>query len=213
VVGLTDIDHNVLGRLALDTDESLIGVQAAALFSPCVAGPATPFDCRAGADVTGSPCRRYRYALTRTWDSARPSAVFVMLNPSTADAWTPDPTIRRCIGYAKHWQAGGLTVLNAFALRSPNPVALKGGQPVGPDNDRVIAAVLAAGGPGPVIVAWGSDETLVRTGRDLAVLDLLHAAGVTPRCLGLTKEGYPRHPLYLRRDADPVPYQCPGGSR
>jgi hypothetical protein len=212
VVGLTGIDPAGAGQLVLDTDESLLDTPAEALFSPCQAGHTSPVGCRAWDDVTGSPCRRYRYALTRTWDRARPPVVFVMLNPSTADAWTPDPTVRRCIGYAKRWQAGGLVVLNAFALRSPHPAALRADQPVGPDNDQVIAAALA-GQAGPVIVAWGSDETLRRTGRDRAVLDLLHAAGVTPRCLGLTKGGYPRHPLYLRVDAEPVPYQHPGGNR
>lgn len=150
----------------------------------------------AEATATFSPCRAYRYALTRRWDN-RPPAVFVMLNPSTADAFVVDPTVRRCLGFARSWGAGGLVVLNAFGLRSTNPMALyRHGDPVGPDNDTVIADVLSAAPAGPVVVAWGAHGTL--GGRDRRVADLICRLGLATMCLGMTKGGSPRHPLYVR---------------
>jgi hypothetical protein len=68
-----------------------------------------------------SPCGLYRYRLTRTWDAVRWSAAFVMLNPSTADAVDDDPTIKRCVGFAKRWGCGGIVVANLFAFRSADP--------------------------------------------------------------------------------------------
>ncbi|TMF61888.1 MAG: DUF1643 domain-containing protein, partial [Chloroflexi bacterium] len=67
--------------------------------------------------ATFSADRRYRYRLWRRWDGARPVVAFVMLNPSTADARRDDPTIRRCIGFAKSWGFGGVEVVNLFAYR------------------------------------------------------------------------------------------------
>lgn len=148
------------------------------------------------ATATFSACRTYRYALTRQWND-RPLAVFVMLNPSTADAFTEDATIRRCVGFARSWTAGGILVLNLFALRATDPKLLYGhADPVGPDNDDVIATHLAADEPvGPVIAAWGVHGVL--GGRGERVASLLRARGARPLCLGLTKDGHPRHPLYV----------------
>jgi hypothetical protein len=150
--------------------------------------------------------RVHRYALAREWDAGRPPAVFLMLNPSTADAFVMDPTVTRCRGFARTWDCGGLLVLNAFALRSTDPRGLRTHpDPVGVDNDRVISSVLAAGPIGPVIVAWGSDPTLLRSGRAGQLLALLHEHGLHPKCLGTTKDGHPRHPLYVRGDTRPAP--------
>lgn len=107
--------------------------------------PTTEQVRRATADF--SPDLSYRYRLTRTWDQClvcnRPPAVFVMLNPSTADASLDDPTIRRCVGFAKAWGCPGLTVVNLYALRSADPKALwSHPDPVGPDNNRWISEVL-----------------------------------------------------------------------
>lgn len=157
-----------------------------------------------------SPDRTYRYALTRQWNPDRPPAVFIMLNPSTADAWVLDPTVTRCRNFAAKWGCGGLVVLNAFALRATDPKVLRGHpDPVGPDNDQVIAAVLCAGQAGPVIVAWGSDETMRRSGRADQLVALLHTGGFEPQCLGKTTAGHPRHPLYVRGDTEPIPYPDP----
>jgi len=118
--------------------------------------------------------------------------VFVMLNPSTADAEQDDPTIRRCAGFARAWGFGGMTVVNLFAFRATDPARLRRARdPVGRDNDHHIAT--AARGAGMVVLAWGVHGAL--DGRDRVVAALL--ADVRPRCLGTTRGGYPRHPLYL----------------
>lgn len=160
-------------------------------------------------DATG----RYRYRLWRTWDSALPRVAFVMLNPSTADHREDDPTIRRCIGFARQWGYGSLGVVNLFAYRTPSPVALaRAVDPVGPDNDRHLRAV--CGRARDVVVAWGVHGRL--HGRDRAVVALLARRGRRDRgdrgqrapllCLGTTRGGHPRHPLYLARDTRLRPF-------
>jgi len=144
--------------------------------------------------ATFSRDRRYRYRLWRRWDRARPVVAFVMLNPSTADARRDDPTIRRCIGFARRWGYGGIEVVNLFAYRSTDPRLLRRlRDPVGRDNHRHIRRALRKAAL--VIVGWGA--WTVRSPLE----DLGRA-----RCLGLTSGGQPRHPLYLRRDVQHVPY-------
>lgn len=135
----------------------------------------------------------YRYALVREWDEALPRVCFVMLNPSVADAVTDDPTVRRCMSFARRWGMGSIEVVNLYAYRATSPRALWfASDPVGPENDRYIdvAATRAA----VVVAAWGAHGT--HGGRYAAVLCRLNA----PRCLGLTLSGQPRHPLYVRGD-------------
>lgn len=152
----------------------------------------------------------YRYALTRRW-AAGPWCAFVMLNPSTADAFDDDPTIRRCVGYAQRWGFAGLLVLNLFAVRSPDPKVMRSHpEPVGPANDVVILSALLdprasdGYGVGRVVMAWGAHGG--HQGRDLAVTRLLRGRGLTPQCLGRTTAGQPRHPLYLPATAEPVEF-------
>lgn len=156
------------------------------------------------ATATFSPNRAYRYALTRRW-AAGPLTAFLMLNPSTADAFTNDATIRRCIGFARRWGSAGLLVVNVFALRATNPdVLLEHPDPVGPDNDRVIAAALPAAAATSVVAAWGTHRRLpARIPQIRALLDQL---GLPLLCLGVTKAGYPRHPLYLPNTSPVIPY-------
>lgn len=159
------------------------------------------------ATATFSPDRAYRYALTRCWNTDRPMAAFVMLNPSTADAFKVDPTIRRCVSFACNWGAGGVLVVNLFAVRSTDPRALYSHpHPIGPDNDTVIAWHLSAMDEvvTPVIAAWGVHGAFGGRGRDVA--GLLAARGVPLSCLGTTKDGHPKHPLYLPASATPVNY-------
>ena len=139
--------------------------------------------------------RRYRYTLTRRWRSG-PRICFVMLNPSTADAERDDPTIRRCIGYARAWGFGGLTVVNLFALRSTDPARLEQvGDPVGPDNDRHLRRAFRSARL--TVAAWGAHRaTRARAGE---VGRWLHDAA----CFGVTRDGSPRHPLYLRASVRP----------
>jgi hypothetical protein len=148
------------------------------------------------ASATFSQDRAYRYALTRRWD-ARPPAVFVMLNPSTADAFRTDPTVTRCARFARRENCGGLVIVNLFALRATNPRELRRHpNPVGDGNDAYIRGHCQPGRL--VIAAWGAHGQL--QDRDQAVLAMLRHARVSPLCFGLTAWGAPRHPLYLPRD-------------
>jgi hypothetical protein len=152
-----------------------------------------------------SACGLYRYRLTRVWDATLRPACFVMLNPSTADALQDDPTIRRCVGFARAWGCGGIVVVNLFAWRATDPRELwMAADAEGPDNDRHITeAVIECH---PVIAAWGVGG---RMGfRDQDVLRLIQSAGRPwPLCLGRTKGGHPRHPLYVPADTMPVPFE------
>lgn len=151
--------------------------------------------------ATFSVCETYRYTLTRQWGAATdPRFLWVMLNPSTADADMDDPTIRRCIAFSQREGAGNLTVVNLFALRSTDPAWLaKVHDPIGPLNDAVIAA--DARNAQRIVVAWGADAMAV--GRVGIVLPLL---GPGVLCLGVTKSGAPKHPLYVKGDAPLVPW-------
>lgn len=153
--------------------------------------------------ATFSACNQYRYRLWRYW-SAEPAVLFLMLNPSTADETVNDPTVERCQRRAKAMGAGGLQVANIFALRSTDPAALyTAADPVGQDNDAAILA--AANECAQVICAWGVHGEY--QGRGDAVLAMLGGAGVTPHCLGTTKAGHPRHPLYVGYAVRPMKLQ------
>ncbi len=140
-----------------------------------------------------SQCRKYRYSLSRIWDPQFSKVLFIGLNPSTADEHHDDPTVRRCIGFARKWGFGGLILVNLFGYRSTNPAGLlKANDPVGPRNDKHILA--GAGAATRVVIAWGTKGSLFA--RDQHVLSLLPNA----HCLGVTKDGHPKHPLYLAGD-------------
>lgn len=145
-----------------------------------------------------SDCGRYRYALTRRWASG-PMALFIMLNPSTADAEVDDPTIRRCIGFAKREGCGALRVENLFAWRAtkPDEMFAQADNVIGATDTAIREAARAA--DGPIIAAWGGDRRA--EGRARVVTELLDKLGVEVLCLGATKAGAPRHPLYVRRGA------------
>ena len=153
--------------------------------------------------ATISDCQRYRYRLGRRWDAGK-VLVFVMLNPSTADAELDDRTIRRCIGFARSHGFGAIEVVNLYAYRATKPRDLKtAGYPVGPENDRHIAEVCTGGLVGAVCLAWGDNAAgLARTGE---VLALLHAIDVQPMALELSQRGIPRHPLMLHSDSRLAP--------
>lgn len=153
-----------------------------------------------------SACRAYRYTLWRSWDRAKPWLAFVMLNPSTADATTDDPTVARCGERARRLGYGGLAVVNLFALRSTDPLELyRHPDPVGPHNDSAILSV--ASEAGAVVCAWGNHGRL--HGRDGKVLELLARLGVQPMALKVSRGGHPGHPLYLPYNLTPQPYTPP----
>ena len=153
-----------------------------------------------------SPCRQYRYRLWRVWGT-RPVCLFIMLNPSTAAETTNDPTVTRCIGFAKKWGYGGCVVANLFAYRATNPKEMKSAKdPIGPENDKYI--LQCAADAGIVMYAWGLDGK--HMGRSHYVRGMLHEAGIKAYCLSVTAEGEPGHPLYLRGDLQPklLPYEA-----
>lgn len=158
---------------------------------------AVDYDERTRSGAIFDPDRIYRYVLTRQWDEREVAiAVFVMLNPSTADALHDDPTIRRCIGFAKSWRMGGLAVVNLFALRSTDPAALIGHpDPVGPENQHAIDVTLSDPAVACVVAAWGAHVTKVATSH---VPEVASATTQPVWCFGRTKAGHPRHPLYLK---------------
>jgi hypothetical protein len=157
-----------------------------------------------------SPCGRYRYTLARTWDPEKTGALFLMLNPSTADAEQDDPTIRRCTGFAKSWGCGAVTVVNLFAFRTAYPVQLMVAASVdydiiGQENDDHIRTALDAHSrPGGIIItAWGAQaDKVLFSERRTDVLKMLSTYEV--QCLGTTRCGHPRHPLYVPAKALPV---------
>lgn len=143
--------------------------------------------------ATFSPCRAYRYSLLRVWDSKLATVLFIGLNPSTADEMSDDPTVRRCIGFAKRWGFGRLILANLFAFRSTDPAALSQvSDPIGPANDNWLTQLRAAAEV--AVVAWGANGSLLE--RDASVLKMLGEV----QCLGKTRSGAPRHPLYLASD-------------
>jgi len=143
----------------------------------------------------------YRYWLLREWDRTRPRLNWVMLNPSTADAERDDPTLRRCLQFARGWGFGAVEVTNVYALRATTPRALQQVRdPVGPENDRVLRDCAAR--CDRVAVAWGNG------GRERAAA----VAVLLDRplwCLKVTRQGQPRHPLYAPARLPLRPYLLP----
>jgi hypothetical protein len=161
------------------------------------ANSALPSEFDAGA--TFSPCRRYRYLLWRSWGDGQRRCSFVGLNPSTADETHDDPTIRKCIGFAKRWGFGALDIVNLFAWRSTDPdELLLADDPVGPANDDALRAAFREASR--IVHAWGSHGRhvyeLVEHRREAAGFPQSLASAEVGN-LGRCKNGAPRHPLML----------------
>ena len=158
-----------------------------------------------------SDCKKYRYLLSRIWDDNKPWVLFIMLNPSTADAEKDDPTIRRCIGFAKDWGYGGIYVVNLFSLRATNPKELLTAQfVIGVENEEWFRKISALANL--VVCAWGNSSIVRKLQKQfdhgwkpLSWIDKnkpLH-------CLGLSNNGTPKHPLYLPKNLKPMRYEAP----
>lgn len=148
-----------------------------------------------------SSCRTYRYTLWREFGGLVGDryAMFIGLNPSTADEINDDPTIRRCIAFAKSWGYGALCMTNLFAFRATEPAdMLAAVDPVGPDNNSYLTEM--SRGAGVVVAAWGINGTHME--RDKAVRDLVPNL----HCLRTTQAGHPGHPLYLPGNLIPVQF-------
>ena len=143
---------------------------------------------------------RYRYTLWRRWNWSdrgdRGLVAFIGVNPSTADAIDPDPTVTRCVNFAKSWGYDGMVMLNLFAWRDKDPDGMKAAvDPIGPCNDGILLMVTER--VGGVVCCWGNNG--LHAGRSRAVLDLLRHREL--KCFKLTGEGEPWHPLYLAADS------------
>lgn len=160
----------------------------------------------AGAEMSSD--RVHRYRLDRVWNPSNARRLVVIgLNPSTADELVDDPTIRRCIAFAKRENCGGLVMLNLYTYRATNPSHLREAthRGAGKTNDDYILA--ACQDPNAlVLAAWGSHGSWIwlRAGN---VERMLREAGVTLYTLGLTRDGQPRHPLYVRGDTPLVEFK------
>lgn len=162
-----------------------------------------------------SDCRCYRYSLTRRFGDG-PTVAFIGLNPSTADEHADDPTIRRCVGFAKRWGYGELVMLNLYPLRSTDPRGLwadplPAGELIrgnGPGFDENLYAILRAVlGAQRVVCAWGANPGPDPERPAFITKYLQVARSWAPTvALALTKHGQPRHPLYVPGATDPIPY-------
>lgn len=149
-----------------------------------------------------SDCGTYRYQLSRIWDKNKPLVGFIMLNPSTADSLNDDPTVRRCVGFAKSWGYGGIYIVNLFAYRSSNPrdlLAIPALDAVGYLNQFYLEEVFDKADF--IVCAWGNQSILDRLMKRLNNEYKPLAKCFTSLCyLELSKNGTPKHPLYLKAD-------------
>lgn len=151
-----------------------------------------------------SPDRVYRYSLHRQWAN-EPPVVFVLLNPSTADETKNDPTIRRCMRYAKDWGYGGVIILNLYAYRATDPRVMRrflhdGGDIVGPENDTYIARLTKGQ---DVVAAWGNHADWERAS---GVEYILRVNAANLSVLKQNANSSPAHPLYLSAQLRPYPW-------
>jgi hypothetical protein len=146
-----------------------------------------------------SACGAYRYALWRSWAADQPHVLFIGLNPSVADASVDDPTLRRCMRFARQWGYGGVIMANLFAFRATSPRVLPHvPDPIGPENDRWLEQLRNS--VDVAVAAWGWMGSIhSRSARVESRLGELY-------CLGATKNGEPRHPLYVRGDSALQPW-------
>lgn len=157
-------------------------------------------------DARFSSCGAYRWMLERRWGPANNAVLFVMLNPSRANAKRTDPTVLRCIGFASRWGYTRLLVGNACSLVSTDPTALRRDpSPIGnPENDQALRWMALRSKV--VIVAWGAHLSEMRARE---VLRVIRSARREPHALRVTKRGAPYHPLYLPYSSTPEPYDLP----
>lgn len=162
--------------------------------------------------ATISDCGLYRYRLWRIWDDLLPIMVIVMQNPSTADANDDDPTIRRCVGFAKRDGFGGIVVMNVFAYRATDErELLTVADPVGPKNGDYLLEARSVSHMTRLVVAWGNRIGPRRSVFRTAYCNAANACAMQGAyCWGTTKSGDPRHPLFLPKNAPVVKWVPPG---
>jgi hypothetical protein len=151
--------------------------------------------------ATISNCKKYRYQLWHIWDESKPKVLFIMLNPSLAESEKNNPTVKRCINFAKSWGYGGLYVGNLYAYRTAYPKELKkAGYLKGEENIRHLREM---GKESELIIcAWGVFGVTKSNNTEwvFSLFEKLHY-------LALSKDEIPRHPLYLKKDLKPIPFK------
>ena len=145
-----------------------------------------------------SPCRKYRFLLERHWKREKGYALFVCLNPSTADENVDDPTVRRCIRFSERWGYGGLVVCNIFSIRSTDPKLLYQTDLLEPVKENYEYIQQYSKCASITIAAWGNHGHYLNRGKTVLRYFLK-----SPHHLGLTKSGAPKHPLYLKSSTIP----------
>ena len=143
--------------------------------------------------------RKYRYVLSRIWDESKPMIMIIGLNPSTADETKNDPTITRCMNFAKSWKYGGVYMLNLFAFRATLPKdMIEEEEPIGDENDSYINKYSKLSEK--VVCAWGNDGSYKNRSKEILskINDLYY--------LKLNQTGEPSHPLYLNGDLIPIKF-------
>lgn len=155
-------------------------------------------------------------ALNREFASATKAVVWVMCNPSTADAFVVDPTVRDCIQFSRNWGYDVAEVVNLWALRSPHPADLRK-RAIGHRGDDALNDVSirhACAGASLVIAAWGLNGELDH--RAAVVRRLLEEQNIALHHLGMTKDWFPKHPLArgthrIPRDQQPIKWEAVNG--
>lgn len=152
-----------------------------------------------------SECEQYRYRLTRRWKDG-PSILWVMLNPSIADAEQLDPTLRRCLGFSKAWGYGRMVIANIYALRSTDPKRLlkHNHNPSNRINNQYIyqEALRCK----KIVLGCGS-HSMARDRLSEVTHVITNLAGKKCYCLGTTQAGYPKHPLYVAGNTELVRFR------
>lgn len=154
-----------------------------------------------------SSCGRYRWWLRRTWPGGNGEVVcFIMLNPSTADADMDDPTIRRCIGFAQAWGFSTLSVRNLFPWRATDPTELLAAKdPTG--GSRGDIEVVGGCTAHVAVAAWGAHPLAEQRAARICAQIARTYPGKQLMCLGTTKHGHPRHPLYVPKAQPLIVYE------
>lgn len=161
------------------------------------------FPIKRSAEI--SPCGNYRYSLSRIWDEGKGCVLWVMLNPSTADAEQDDPTIRKCMGFARRWGYGGIHVANLFNWRSTDPAELlEVDHPYCPPGSRDDIGGQSHGEFVAIVVAWGAVKTPLQS-HAIKMLAAMRSKW-SVQCVGTTLDGWPRHPLYVPYAAARINY-------
>lgn len=151
-----------------------------------------------------SECGKYRWMLGRHWNSKAPRLLFIGVNPSVADKFKTDPTIRKVIEFAQLFGCGGFYVGNLHGFISPYPEVMRAAaDSIGPDNDKWLRRMIDESVV--ILCAWGNHGTFLD--RDLVVMQMIRDAGKIARCLGVNANGTAVHPLMQPYSATLRPYR------